>query len=162
MRGAEIFAEILSRVRCRDIRRDDISEIIRRVPSDIADAQVSTCDELLLTELVFDGALSTLQALLLLHCTRGALSTLQALLLLCSRLLLLCSRLLLCLQPAQLAALLSCMVSEGGAAAGKKEQGAAAAAVRLPAMQEPVNRLRELARKVRRYIIIFFYFYYMS
>ena len=54
------------------------------------------------------------------------------------------------------------MVSEGGAAAGKKEQGAAAAAVRLPAMQEPVNRLRELARKVRRYIIIFFYFYYMS
>ena len=119
-------------------------------------AQVSTCDELLLTELVFDGALSTLQALLLLHCTRGALSTLQALLLLLylsslwPRLLLLCSRLLLCSQPAQLAALLSCMVSEGGAAAGKKEQGAAAAAVRLPAMQEPVNRLRELARKARR------------
>ena len=137
---------IPSRVRCRDIPRDDISEIIRRVPSDIADAQVSTCDELLLTELVFDGALSTLQALLLS----------------CSRLLLLCSRLLLCSQPAQLAALLSCMVSEGGAAAGKKEQGAAAAAVRLPAMQEPVNRLRELARKVRRYIIIFIYFYYMS
>ena len=54
------------------------------------------------------------------------------------------------------------MVSEGGAAAGKKEQGAAAAAVRLPAMQEPVNRLRELARKVRRNIIILFYLYYMS
>ena len=115
-------------MRCRDIRRDDISEIIRRVPSDIADAQVSTCDELLLTELVFDGALSTLQALLLLYCTRGALSTLQALwhatylysrlLLSCARLLLLCSRLLLCSQPAQLAALLSCMVSEGGASVG--------------------------------------------
>ena len=113
------------------IRRDDLPN---------ADAQVSTCDELLLTELMFDGALSTLQALLLLL----YLSSLWP------RLLSLCSRLLLCSQPAQLAALLSCMVSEGGAAAGKKEQGAAAAAVRLPAMQEPVNRLRELARKARR------------
>jgi len=74
--------------------------------------EVSTADELLVTELMFSGVFNELD-------------------------------------PKKLASLLSCLVvTEGGSSKDDKGDGACASAIRTEAMREPVQRMRDLARRI--------------